>query len=195
MGSYGSPELHPKLANSNDTQPMGMKFFKFYTRGVLTFLTIWDAILFVLNVTYGNSGNIFMGVLSVPTIAAHVYSIFNLKKLTRTAYRINQYGLIYTGITNVFIYIMVFAANVAPEYNLTYLAMALFVAVYTVLVFIYFKRRKNMFTHTAKPIKNKSKQSGLADADEIARWKELLDAGAITQEEYDTKKSEILNQL
>ena len=33
----------------------------------------------------------------------------------------------------------------------------------------------------------------LRDAEELRRYKELLDMGAITQEEFDAKKKELLN--
>ena len=34
---------------------------------------------------------------------------------------------------------------------------------------------------------------GQSDVDQLLKWKELLDAGAISQEEYDKKKAQILN--
>ena len=43
----------------------------------------------------------------------------------------------------------------------------------------------------AKAKKTAPKKTGLV-ADEIKKFKELLDAGAITQEEYDAKKKELL---
>ena len=33
----------------------------------------------------------------------------------------------------------------------------------------------------------------ISNADELKKYKELLDSGAITQEEYDKKKKELLN--
>ena len=44
------------------------------------------------------------------------------------------------------------------------------------------------------PGKNKLYKYGISDADKLLKWKELLDAGAITEEEYNRKKDEILNK-
>lgn len=45
-----------------------------------------------------------------------------------------------------------------------------------------------------KPVTEiKTEQIAMSSADEIVKFKKLLDAGAITQEEYDAKKRKILN--
>ena len=36
------------------------------------------------------------------------------------------------------------------------------------------------------------KETSISDADEILKYKKLLDAGAITQEEFDAKKKQLL---
>ena len=44
-----------------------------------------------------------------------------------------------------------------------------------------------------RPEKNNSRNSAkITEADEIKKYKELLDSGAITQEEYDSKKKQLL---
>ena len=53
-----------------------------------------------------------------------------------------------------------------------------------------FNERKNSVVHNVQPapvvINNSS------NADELKKYKELLDMGAISQEEYDQKKKELL---
>jgi len=43
-----------------------------------------------------------------------------------------------------------------------------------------------------KEIKSKTPKKNISVADEIKKFKELLDAGAITQEEYDAEKKKLL---
>ena len=50
--------------------------------------------------------------------------------------------------------------------------------------------KKNDLNNT--PVNNSIPQPVNTDADEIKKYKELLDQGAITQEEYDAKKKQIL---
>ena len=45
---------------------------------------------------------------------------------------------------------------------------------------------------TTKKTKAKAKKKKINPADEIKKWHELLKMGAITQEEYDKKKKELL---
>ena len=42
-------------------------------------------------------------------------------------------------------------------------------------------------------INENSSNNNISQADELKKYKELLDAGAITQEEYETKKKQLLN--
>lgn len=46
--------------------------------------------------------------------------------------------------------------------------------------------------HTRKPVEKK--ESTVSVADELLKFKQLLDMGAITQEEFDRKKTELLNK-
>lgn len=43
-----------------------------------------------------------------------------------------------------------------------------------------------------KPIQAQNNQPAYSAADELLKWKELLDKGAITQEEFDAKKKQLL---
>jgi uncharacterized membrane protein len=49
-----------------------------------------------------------------------------------------------------------------------------------------FVKRASVFTGT------QTVKAEASDSEELLRYKELLDAGAITQEEFDKKKKEIL---
>lgn len=51
------------------------------------------------------------------------------------------------------------------------------------------RERQEMIAHTDEPNAQNAPQS---DADELAKFKQLLDSGAITQEEYDAKKKQLL---
>ena len=59
-----------------------------------------------------------------------------------------------------------------------------------------FKRPETIPTHEAKKVDTKEKEEYDVDpVERIKKAKELLDLGAITQEEYDTIKSKYLNEL
>lgn len=47
--------------------------------------------------------------------------------------------------------------------------------------------------HNNKASNDKGTNSNISSADELKKFKDLLDSGAITQEEYDKKKNELLN--
>ena len=57
---------------------------------------------------------------------------------------------------------------------------------------IYMDKLDDYYIDTDKKLK-KGQKANLGIADEIKKYKELLDSGAITQEEYDKKKKELLN--
>ena len=52
---------------------------------------------------------------------------------------------------------------------------------------------KEFVSDEKKEIIKESNNRIVSDVDEIKRFKELLESGTITQEEYDKKKKEILN--
>ena len=52
----------------------------------------------------------------------------------------------------------------------------------------------NSETPDDKNVQEEINVQPMSDADELAKWKKLLDENAITQEEYDKKKDEILNK-
>lgn len=78
----------------------------------------------------------------------------------------------------------------APPRKITAESLKNFEEISTVLNKL-FNERKNSVVHNVQPapvvINNSS------NADEIKKYKELLDMGAITQEEFDQKKKELLN--
>lgn len=69
--------------------------------------------------------------------------------------------------------------------------------------FSYIKNREQIFNAVSELLKNKQdtpvqaaapvvQNISQSDADELAKFKQLLDSGAITQEEYDAKKKQLL---
>ena len=75
---------------------------------------------------------------------------------------------------------------------------ALVLSITTCLIAVYYRRKANNKIFDDK--KKEHEESVLRStnqatySDEIKQLKDLLDSGAITQEEYDTKKTEILNR-
>ncbi len=51
-----------------------------------------------------------------------------------------------------------------------------------------------MSPYNGSEIIHKTKEDSISVADELLKYKQLLDTGAITQEEYDKKKQELLKQ-
>ena len=185
MGSYGSPELHPKLNQSSNTHYKSMKYFNVYTFVMLPVLII-SGIFFDVICLLGNSVTIGISLFTIPMIAAWCYSFFMLRKFTYKAYKINMYGIIYTLIVgSLFSFIMI----AGQQFVFIIIFPIMFIVFF--LTAKYFENRKELFA----PLPKRKKQNNKPVADVNMRWKELLDAGAITQEEYDAKKSEILNKL
>lgn len=56
----------------------------------------------------------------------------------------------------------------------------------------FFELKKRIEELQAKAAGASSSTAQISSADEIAKYKQLLDAGAITQEEYDAKKKQLL---
>ena len=53
-------------------------------------------------------------------------------------------------------------------------------------------RKENEIVKTKEERKQPVAQQAISAADELKKFKELLDLGAITQEEYNTKKKQLL---
>ena len=51
---------------------------------------------------------------------------------------------------------------------------------------------KDVITEKKKSVQDKLDSSNISNADELKKYKELLDSGTITQEEFDAKKRQIL---
>lgn len=60
-------------------------------------------------------------------------------------------------------------------------------------VLSYLKIKKNGFVVSAENKPEKQESTPLSNADELKKYKELLDMGAITQSEYDEKKKQLLD--
>ena len=77
-----------------------------------------------------------------------------------------------------------------------FLPMALLLIIGTIEIINYFVKRKNGTSETEVPVPDTLSEKNIttspSNADELKKYKELLDAGVITQEEFDAKKKQLL---
>ena len=93
---------------------------------------------------------------------------------------------VYTGIGLVFAVIL----NSASGITSSILMMVLMLAVSIIVI----KKTPRTKKQTNQTSPTETVRANGSSIDKLTKLKELLDAGAITQEEFDTKKKELLNQ-
>ena len=111
------------------------------------------------------------------------------------------YGAAFEGVFFVMYSLLVGASDYVigdSEYRISlnfafYIMLALWIILIVISLWGYIKAQKHgIIEETPKVYNAKIVQGSLSNADELKKYKDLLDSGIITQEEFDVKKKQLL---